>query len=223
MNKYVIHFSKEGYVKYTSHLDLLRLFKRAFKKSGIELCYSKGFNPHPKMGFAQPLSLGYTSRAEFLEFETKQSWNAEELRQRLEREMPAGVEIFSCTPFTAKVKSLAAATTEASYLVIFPVKADQERFQPVLSAYLAQSEIMAEKRQKKTKKLVSSDIRPKIREIRIAESENLALEMRLDCGSSSNLSPEQVIASFLQFAKLDIPRYDIEVERLKLVFDGVDI
>ena len=48
-NKYVIRFSKTGYVKYTSHLDLLRMFKRAFKKAELGLAYSQGFNPHPKM------------------------------------------------------------------------------------------------------------------------------------------------------------------------------
>ena len=65
MYKYTIVFSKTGLVKYISHLDMLRLFKRAFRRAGIELAYSQGFNPHPKMGFAQPLSLGYEAEAEY--------------------------------------------------------------------------------------------------------------------------------------------------------------
>ena len=68
MNRYVIKFEKDGYVKYTSHLDILRIFKRSFKKTGLALKYSQGFNPHPKMGFAQPLSLGYSSKCELIEF-----------------------------------------------------------------------------------------------------------------------------------------------------------
>ena len=56
-NKYVLKFSKDGYAKYTSHLDLLRFFKRAFRKSGIALSYSQGFNPHPKTVFSVPLSV----------------------------------------------------------------------------------------------------------------------------------------------------------------------
>ena len=68
--RYVLKFTKSGYVKYISHLDLLRLFKRAFKKTGLTLKYSQGFNPHPKMGFAQPLSLGYSSICELIEYET---------------------------------------------------------------------------------------------------------------------------------------------------------
>ena len=46
--RYVLKFSKTGYMRYISHLDLLRLFKRMFRTGGIEIRYSQGFNPHPK-------------------------------------------------------------------------------------------------------------------------------------------------------------------------------
>ena len=68
MNRYVITFSKMGTICYISHLDLMRMFRRTFKKAGIRLAYSQGFNPHPKMGFAQPLSLGYWGLREMMEF-----------------------------------------------------------------------------------------------------------------------------------------------------------
>ena len=65
MNRYM-QFSKTGTSCYISHLDLVRVFHRAFKRAGIKLEYSKGFNPHPKMGFAQPLSLGYAEYGNIL-------------------------------------------------------------------------------------------------------------------------------------------------------------
>ena len=86
-----------------------------------------------------------------------------------------------------------------------------------MNHYLAQKEILAEKRQKKTKKMGTVDIRKKIRSIAIGEGDKLILMLRLDCGSISNLSPEQVIASFLKFAALPIDRYDIDVERLEIL------
>ena len=72
MIRYIMQFSKTGTSCYISHLDLVRVFHRAFKRAGIKLEYSKGFNPHPKMGFAQPLSLGYTGMREYIEFETEE-------------------------------------------------------------------------------------------------------------------------------------------------------
>ncbi len=67
--------------------------------------------------------------------------------------------------------------------------------------------------------MVTVDIRSKIRSIELADGENLTLSMILDCGSTSNLSPEQVISCFVKFADLDVPRYEIEVER-KAIFFG---
>ncbi len=218
-SKYVIKFAKEGYIKYTSHLDMLRLFKRAFKKCGIRLEHSQGFNPHPKMGFAQPLSLGYTSRCELLEFETVEAMSTADMKDKLAAVMPMGVEILAVAPLAIKAKSLAGVVDEALYKVTFPVQADAADFNKVLEDYLAQEEIIAEKRQKKTKKMVAVNIRSKIRKIALAEGERLTLMLNLDCGSISNLSPEQVIASFVEFAQLGIDRYDIEVERLDIMYD----
>ena len=218
MPKYVIKFTKEGYLTYTSHLDMLRLFKRAFKKCEIAMAYSQGFNPHPKMGFAQPLSLGYKSRCELLEVETAEVYTPQEIEKRLQGVMPEGVEILSCTAGPQSAKSLAAATVAAEYRVCFPVKREDVH-QRLLQAYLAQDEILTEKRQKKTKKMVTVDIRAKIRAMQLEPCEHLTLSMLLDCGSSSNLSPEQVISSFLAFAELEIPRYEIEVERKGIFFE----
>ena len=122
MYQYVIKFAKEGAICYTSHLDLLRLFKRVFKKSGINLAYSQGFNPHPKMGFAQPLSLGYSSVSEYLEFETTDEYEAQVLKAEIQRRMPAGITIFDCIKTENKKKSLAARAESAEYMIAIPLE-----------------------------------------------------------------------------------------------------
>ena len=106
-NKYVLKFTKDGYAKYTSHLDLLRFFKRAFRKSGIALSYSQGFNPHPKLGFAQPLSLGYSSSCELLEFTTNVPYETEKIYEMLKDMMPEGLTILWCRELSDDIKSLA--------------------------------------------------------------------------------------------------------------------
>lgn len=219
MNKYVVKFTKSGYIKYTSHLDILRLFKRSFKKIGINLEHSQGFNPHPKMSFGQPLSLGYSSTYELIEFETKEKFTNEMIIEALSKVMPKGVTILSCKEFIEETKPLAAMATEAEYIVTFPVENDVAKYEQTVFDYLAQDKIMAEKRKKKSKKLEPLDIKNKIRRIQlIDEGENLSLKLLLDCGSVSNLSPELVIATFCTFADFKCERYDIEVERTKLSF-----
>lgn len=60
---------KRGRAKYVSHLDLMRTMSRAFTRAGIDLRHSEGFNPHPIMSFALPLSVGQESVCELLDFD----------------------------------------------------------------------------------------------------------------------------------------------------------
>ena len=220
MYKYVLVFRKSGEIKYTSHLDMLRLFKRAFRRTGIELAYSQGYNPHPKMRFAQPLSLGYEASGELLEFETKEPVSRKRLMEDMAKALPAGVEITSCGRIGDGQKSLAASITQAQYEIRVPLSWHLMDYPEVTRAYLQQDQILAMKKQKKTKKLVEVDIKEKIRQLTAepTEEDTLLLKVTTDCGSKSNLSPEQVIASYLEFIQFDIPRYRIEVDRKSLEY-----
>ena len=218
MNRYILGFSKLGYTKYTSHLDLLRLFKRGFKRTGILLEHSHGFNPHPKMGFAQPLSLGYTSTCEIIEFETVENFEPEEILKRMKSILPDGIEASCCRRFDENIKSLAAIVTAAEYKVTFPLKSDYCDFKTLVKDYLDQDEITAMKKKKKTKKMVEVNIKDKIRKIDVLPEEMFTLRLYVDCGSISNLSPELVISSFLEFTDLPVKRYDIDVERTSMEF-----
>ena len=61
-------FSKTGRAKYISHLDLMRTFQRAFARAKIQIKHTEGFHPHPFVSIALPLSVGYSSQCEILEF-----------------------------------------------------------------------------------------------------------------------------------------------------------
>ena len=217
--KYVIKFSKGGYAKYTSHLDLLRFFKRAFRKTGIDLKYSQGFNPHPKLGFAQPLSLGYSGDNELLEFETETKHEPDELTALLRPEMPEGLDIKWCGELNKGIKSLAAEAEKARYTVLIPVAEYDGNIEETIDGYLAQDRILAMKRRKKDKKMVEVDIKDKIRTLtgRYAD-DTIILSMWLDCGSESNCSPELVVSSLCKFASIDVPRHMMEFQRDKIEF-----
>lgn len=221
MGQYAVKFSKQGYICYTSHLDLLRLFKRAFKKAGIRLAYSQGFNPHPKMGFAQPLSLGYSSICEYLEFETTESYDTNILRSLLEDQMPEGIVLHTCEKMDGQKKSLAARTVEAEYIIGIPMGMIPEKnADETLEGFLAQKEIMVPKRQKKSKKMKDVDIRRKIRFLNgVYEGENLILTANLDSGSDSNLSPELLIQALVKFIGIETDRAEMNVLRTKIIFD----
>ena len=218
-NRYVLKFNKNGYAKYTSHLDLMRFFKRSFRKTGITLKYSQGFNPHPKMSFAQPLSLGYSSSCEYLEFETELAHEPSEMLKMITQTMPEGMDLVWCKELKANVKSLAAAADSADYKVWILVLKTQEELDALAEGYMAQEEIITLKRQKKDKKMVPVNIKNMIRGFEAKSYDGqIILNLHLDCGSISNCSPELVIASFCEFAGIDVPRYKMEVERKSIKF-----
>ncbi len=221
MSQYTVKFSKQGYICYTSHLDLLRLFKRAFKKAGIRLAYSQGFNPHPKMGFAQPLSLGYSSICEYLEFETAESYDTTILRSLLEDQMPDGIVLHDCEKITDQKKSLAARTYAAEYIVGIPMdKSPEKSAQEIIDEFLAQDEIMVPKKQKKSKAMKDVNIREKIRFISgVFEGDAFIFTANLDSGSDSNLSPELLIQAITKFMGIETDRSEMNVMRTKIIFE----
>ena len=62
-------FEKVGRSVWISHLDLMRLFQRAFKRAGLKLKHTQGFNPRPSVSIALPLSVGVESECELLDFD----------------------------------------------------------------------------------------------------------------------------------------------------------
>jgi len=219
MSKYLIRFTKLGYIKYTSHLDMLRLFKRSFKRAGIELVYSQGFNPHPHMAFCQPLSLGYESNCELLEFEINKPMEPKIIITSLNEIMPKGICITSCTLLDEKMKSIASTCYEATYKIEIPIDSCMTSLEDLLQQFLSQERIIALKSSKKHRETKESDIKPKIREMKAEMVNNIIIMYaRLDAGSHSNLSPELLISSFCEFAGIEAGRDKVKITRIDLKY-----
>lgn len=236
MSRYVIKFSKEGTLRYISHLDLFRLFKRSFKRAGIKLQHSQGFNPHPKMSFAQPLSLGYSSSGEYLEFDTREPCPTEDILKKISSVMPNGIAVFSCGELPAEGKSLAALTECADYEVRIPLEycsgtpsgndyAGTAAGHPggnignLAERFLSRERIIIQKHQKKSGKDIEVDIKPLIRGLTgMVDNNHIMLTMKLAAGSEANLSPEAVTAAFCEFAGIPYNKAEAAIKRLELYF-----
>ena len=101
-------FEKTGRAIYISHLDLMRVFQRSFKRAGLPLTHTQGFNPRPSVSIALPLSVGIESRCELLDFdlEGEKVGNSEILRL-LNENLVSGVKILSVYDDAVKIKHLA--------------------------------------------------------------------------------------------------------------------
>ena len=87
-------FEKTGDAVYISHLDLMRIFQRAFRRADIMIWHSQGFSPRAYVSIAMPLSVGASSRCEILDFEVEDgSVDLATLPEKLNRTMPEGVRV----------------------------------------------------------------------------------------------------------------------------------
>jgi radical SAM-linked protein len=225
--RYMLKFTKEEVIKYTSHLDMVRMFKRAFQRSGIRLVFSAGFNPHPKMTLAQPLSLGYTSVGEWIEFETVSDLSPEEVKTSLASVLPPGVKILDIAVMKPEEKSLASRCHAAEYTIAMCLDfAETARTNlkealidnPNGEDFLSRPTIVVQKKSVKHKNIVEVDIKPMIHYMNICMVDNnIFISTELSAGSSQNLSPELLIEAFMDFYDFKIPRETIEVLRTDLL------
>ncbi len=93
MITYRIRFAKRGALIFVSHLDFAHSFIRALKRAEIHLKYSEGFNPHPKLVFALPLSVGMVGENEYCDITIVDDLSADEVKTRLENALTNDIEI----------------------------------------------------------------------------------------------------------------------------------
>lgn len=86
--KYIrFKFRKTGNLQYISHLDLQTVMGRVLIRAKAPLWYSKGFNPHPKLIFALPLSVGAQSECEYLDVRVERAVPPMELMEHINAEV----------------------------------------------------------------------------------------------------------------------------------------
>lgn len=165
----MLRFSKEGPLRWISHLDTMRTFQKALRRAAIPVALSQGFNPHQKLSLAAPLSVGVASRGEYLDLELKQEMAAEEIRTRLNGVLPAEMRILAAKELDGKAPSLMAAVQLSRYRLRLPAELSAEG--PMLIAELLQQELLPLQRTTKKGGLSEVNLRPAIIDLALAAEE----------------------------------------------------
>jgi len=103
MRRYRLRFTKLEKARYFSHLELVRLFIRAFRRARIDLVYSDGYHPMPKVSFALALPVGMESLSEIMDVQAKNIQNTSLTIERLNRELPSGVRVLFMEEIAGKI------------------------------------------------------------------------------------------------------------------------
>lgn len=196
MHKYWLKYAKGENVRFISHLDLLRAMDRAIRRAEIPIAYSQGFNPHPKLSFATPLSVGVVSHGDYLEMELTEELEPQDIMETMNPKLPEGIEILEMEKLDGRKPTLGAIVAATLYKV--EIKDDLNN---QIQELLNEKELMIERTNKKGTKII--DIRPLIYNIYTKDN---CIYMLLATSSSANVKPKEV----LNLLSIDNPNIDKE-------------
>ena len=191
-----ILFTKTGDAIWMSHLDLMRLFQRAFKRAGLPLTHTHGYNPRPSVSIALPLSVGVESICELLDFDLEgESISCDEITARLNTVLVPGVKVLQTYENGSKLKELSLLKCEITmeYDAGVPEKAGE-----CISALFRRDSLTVEKKGKNGP--VQQDIIPMIRSFDLRQSDaNTMVIDALICCQNPTLNPAQMIAAITNY------------------------
>lgn len=208
---YRVVYSKSGRAKYISHLDLMRAMQRAIKRSKLPIWYTQGFNPHVYIMFPLALSLGIESKVEIMDLALIENLPFDEVRERLDAQMPDGMGIVSAARPVMKHTDIAS----AEYKISFNADRPPAQLKALFEDFLSKDKIEIEKRTKK-KGANLVDIRPSVNVTELDCDENhVNLTTVLPAGQSFNLNVNVVLDTF--FDMYGLTADDICIERTKIM------
>jgi len=214
-----VKYKKEDEMIFISHLDLQRLLQRAFRRAKINLSYSEGFNPHPKMSYGNALALGVESQGEYVDIEIEDDIEVDEFLERINNQLPEGIKFIKGQEIDPKTPSLSSVIVYGEY--IFNIDLDtplsKEFVKSRVLNFVKSEEIIVAKTNKKGRK-VEVDIRPLIKNFDLVslDDKKVTFESTIATGSKANLNINILIPQILNMLDLEIDPREVSVLRRDL-------
>ena len=191
--KYRICYQKNDALIFISHLDLQTTFQRAFRRAQIDLAFSEGFNPHPKMTYSPPLPLFVSSAQEYIDVELQTQLTDQEIFDRLNAKLPSSLVLNSAKALRGDEAALPELIVWGEYAIeLHQSNLPENICQIVEDFYCLSSQIVIKKRNKK-KQFVDKDIKPLMRYLKCKKIENgICVTCSLSLVNDTLLNPTYV-------------------------------
>lgn len=193
--RFRLRYAVEGDKRFLSHHDLMRLWLRALRRTGLPLRMTEGFHIRPRVSFAMARGVGIASQAEWLEFELSDWVNPEVAARQLAPQLPPGIVL-------REVKVVAPSDRAVVRRMVYEVRPGRsvEDLRRRVEGLLQRREVIVrrgggENRQRQI------DIRPLL--VSAAVQVDGHLEIVAECRESGSLRPEEVLSE-LGFTREDI-------------------
>jgi radical SAM-linked protein len=186
--RYRIVYAKTSIIRFTSHLDILRVWERTFRRAQLPLAFTQGFNPRPRINLGLALPLGFTSECELMDIWLVEEIETNNLLRHIQDALPPGLEIQEVLQIDRHTPLLQKQIHEAIYSVRVDPFPPFKILQRKIDALLASPEILRERRGK------TYDLRPLIISLECVKSQGEpAIIMRLSAQDGRTGRPDEVL------------------------------
>jgi len=194
-------FEKRGDSVWISHLDLMRVFQRAFRRAGLLLKHSQGFTPRAIVSIALPLSVGVESSCELLDYELEAS--AAVTPELLNEKLPAGIRVLEVLEAGRKIKEL---THLRAAVTMYYDNGVPENAKQKLTEFFRQESLILEKHSRKGK--TETNIIPMICQLEVQQPDTQTVVLNtLVCAQNPSLNPQLLVTALEQYAPDLAPDY----------------
>lgn len=216
-------------MKFVGHLDLMRYFQKAIRRSEIAISYSKGYSPHQQISFASPLGVGLTSDGEYLDMQLESSLSSKEMIDLLNEQMNDEIKILSFKLLPDDSKSAMSFVAAADYLVSFKDGYSLcKDFKNQFENFMNQDEIVIVKTTKKSQQEVN--LKPYIYKYSfdLDKYTDTTAEtfqngdfvfLQISAGSVVNIKPGLIMEAFCKYAEIPFQSYAYQIHRFDLYAD----
>ena len=213
MHRYLMAFYKKGNMRFISHLDLQRLFKRCIKRAGIAVAYSNGFNPHEKINIVHPLPLGFETDCDYFEIDTLAVYPLQQLVDSMNLALPEGIKFTFCREIPYSSRNSSSIAENSLYEAFLQSSQNLN-----IDGFIIQDRIAIQKKDKKTKKIVEKDVKDWIVRVELLEEteEGSRLSLLLRSAPNETLNPLNLLEALCAFCGSGFDKESVRVIRKDL-------
>ena len=224
--KYIrFKFRKVGNLQFISHLDLQKAMAKVLVRAKAPLWYSKGFNPHPKLIFALPLSVGAQSECEYLDVRVERAIPPLELMEHINDELTEELRFLDAYYAQTKLEDIYWAEYDFE---IVTEGADENLAREIEKILTAEQVIILKKAKDKYKNIFfkEQDIAPYVRDVSVG-FEDGAVKINAKLSASINqthphINPETIVTMLkekLGILSGDVTREQYDIIRTRIYFE----
>jgi len=210
MQRLRIRFRRGEEIKFISHLDIIRLWERALRRAQVNLAYSEGFSPRPRISLAAPLSVGVTSEVELMDIYLTRTVSPHWLAAAVNRQLPPDMKILDVYPIAVGIPSLQSQVRYVEYKIEVTTEKESKDIESAISRLLS-TEHLPWHHERDTGRR-NYDLRALIDDICLINwcHSHCTVGMKLRCDNSGAGRPEQVALA------LGFNSYPQSIQRTKL-------